>query len=195
MSDTPVRKDVARNRALLLKTADDLFATQGMDVTLKDVARHAGVGVGTVYRHFPTKDALVDALYSDRAEASVIAAQAAADEPDGWTGLVRFLEESMEMQARNSGLRDAMSAATPSSPAIVECRVSIGPLLEQIVTKAQDQGSLRPDVSASDITNVQLALAALMDSTRGAPSEVYRTHLRLVLDGLRAERGGSGSAV
>ncbi|PHP51723.1 TetR/AcrR family transcriptional regulator [Actinomyces ruminis] len=102
---TPTRKDAARNRAKLLASAERLFSAEGLAVTLKDVARDAGVGVGTVYRHFPTKDALVAALFAEQLQQEVERARATAQAGDAWRALVDYLEQTMRLQASNRGLR------------------------------------------------------------------------------------------
>src|SRR5919199_5927994 len=101
MTDVPareLRKDAARNRQRLLDAASELFAARGLDVTLNDIAHYAGVGVGTAYRHFANKDEVIDALFEQRLQGVAALAQQALQEPDAWTGLVTFLEGSLDMQ-------------------------------------------------------------------------------------------------
>jgi AcrR family transcriptional regulator len=191
MSDAltaPTRKDAARNRARLLEAAQDLFCTQ-TDVTLKDVARHAGVGVGTVYRHFPTKEDLLDALSSDRLDDAAEIARKAAADPDGWHGLVQFLDESMQLQAQNGCLRGLLGAGEPFSPSVGRTRETITELVHQVVAKAQEQGTLKPGIDAAHITYLQLALVTVLDATRDTAPEMYRQHLALFLDGMHADNG------
>ncbi|GIH78225.1 TetR/AcrR family transcriptional regulator [Planobispora longispora] len=181
-----IRKDAARNRALLLEAAEDLYATVGLSVTLKDVARHAGVGVGTVYRHFPTKDDLLDALFADRLASATDSARKAAADPDGWRGLVRYLEDSMNMQVGNCGLRGLVVCTAPSSPLAVRSREEIAPLVQQMVAKAHQQGTLRPDFEAADVYYIQIALAAIIEATYHTDPYLYRHHLKLFIEGMRA---------
>src|SRR5437868_10290574 len=94
-----LRADAERNRARLISAARELFAERGLDATLDDVAHHAGVGVGTAYRRFPNKDALIDALFEERIDELAAAARAALGAPTGWDGLVAFLERSLGLQA------------------------------------------------------------------------------------------------
>ncbi|MFD4795284.1 TetR/AcrR family transcriptional regulator [Streptomyces anulatus] len=190
MTDTmspPARKDAARNRALLLETATQMFATQGLDVTLKDVARRAGVGVGTVYRHFPAKDDLLDEVFAGLLARATDSARTAAADPDGWRGLVRYLEDAMLMQRHNSGLRGLAATPAPSCAMAVKSREEITPLVQQMVAKAQKQGTLRPDFDATDVAYIQVALAAIMEATYATSPDLYRHHLKLFIDGMRAE--------
>src|SRR5689334_3613864 len=88
----PLRRDAERNRQAILRAAAEVFTTRGLGASLDDVARHAGVGVGTVYRRFPDKESLAEALFEERFEAMAALAEKALAEPDSWTGLVSFLE-------------------------------------------------------------------------------------------------------
>ncbi|EFC85765.1 TetR/AcrR family transcriptional regulator [Parafrankia sp. EUN1f] len=182
----PTRKDAARNRARLLEAAEQLYATEGLSVTLKDVAHRAGVGVGTVYRHFSTKDDLLDAIFADRLACATDSARAAAADSDGWRGLVRYLEDSMHMQANNCGLRGLVVSSAPSCPLVIKSREEIAPLVQQMVAKAKEQGTLRPDFDATDVTFIQVALAAIIEATWQTSPGLYRRHLRLFIDGMRA---------
>src|SRR5581483_435879 len=93
----PLRKDAERNRQRILRAAADVFTARGFEATLDDVAHHAGVGVGTVYRRFPNKEALAEALFHERLDGLVRLAERALAEPDAWQGLVRFLEQAGEL--------------------------------------------------------------------------------------------------
>ncbi|MFF4966177.1 TetR/AcrR family transcriptional regulator [Streptomyces sp. NPDC001037] len=187
------RKDAARNRARLLESAEQLFATEGLDVTLKDVARHAGVGVGTVYRHFPTKDDLVNALFAENLDREVERARRMAQEPDAWQALVSYLEETMLVQASNCGLRALMCPAGSHNDTVRECKTVIDPYVEQIVSAAHQQGTLRSDCTARDIAFLQVALVGIMDASPESP-DLYRRHLELFLDGVRTQESTTESA-
>src|SRR5215813_10673364 len=108
--ERPLRKDAARNRERILAAAAEVFAERGLHVTLDDIARHAGVGVGTVYRRFADKDALIDALFDERlAQFSRLAEEAlACDSP--FTGFELFLSSALEQQAADRGLRELVFA-------------------------------------------------------------------------------------
>lgn len=181
---TPTRKDAARNRSLLLAAAEDLFRDAGLDVTLKDVARHAGVGVGTVYRHFPTKDNLVAALFAQQLEAEIERARKSVEAGDSWEALVDYLKESMRLQSSNRGLRALMCPAGSVFDSVRECKAVVNPLIDQLVKSAHAQGTLRPDCTSRDIALLQVGLVGIMDATPEDPN-AYRRHLALFLDGVR----------
>ncbi len=108
----PLRRDAARNRQRVLQAASEVFTERGLDVSLDEVARHAGVGVGTVYRRFRTKEDLVEALFVDRIEGVATAAERALQATDPWSGLVSFMEEAAGMLAGDIGLRQMLMFAT-----------------------------------------------------------------------------------
>src|SRR5207248_4027407 len=104
--DRPLRADAERNRQRILDAARELFADRGLGVTLNDIAHHAGVGVGTVYRRFPDKKQLIDGLFEQRLEDLVALMDLAVSDPDPWRGLSGFLEHALELQAADRGLRE-----------------------------------------------------------------------------------------
>src|SRR5215217_6312007 len=109
MSTTqPLRADAERNRERILAAAAELYAERGLDVSLDDIAAAAGVGVGTVYRRFPDKDALIDALFEDKIDRAVELASNALEIEDPWEGLVTFMRGMCRMQAQDRGFRDAL---------------------------------------------------------------------------------------
>lgn len=108
LAERKLRADAARNRQRVLTAAAEVFAKRGLDVSLDEVAHAAGVGVGTVYRRFPNKEALVDALFEDKIENMVVLAREAKAFEDPWEGFVHFIEHALEWQMRNRGLRDVL---------------------------------------------------------------------------------------
>src|SRR5215217_9622277 len=109
MSSTrPLRADAKRNRARILAAAAEVFAERGLDVSLDDIAAHAGVGIGTVYRRFPDKDALIDALFEEKIDRVVALADDALELADPWEGLTTFMRGMCRMQAEDRGFKDAL---------------------------------------------------------------------------------------
>src|SRR5438045_1329294 len=104
--DRPLRADAERNRQRILDAARELFADQGLNVTLNDIAHHAGVGVGTAYRRFANKEEVIDALFEEELQKVAGVANEALAEPDAWSGLVTFLERSLHMQFGDRGLNE-----------------------------------------------------------------------------------------
>lgn len=184
----PLRRDAARNRDRLLVAARELFAERGLDVTLNDVAHHAGVGVGTAYRRFANKEEVVDALFEESLERVAAAARDALAEPDPWLGLVGFLERSLHLQLGDRGLTQVMNDPALGRERVGEARTRIAPLITSLVERARAAGVVRADLEQTDVVLLQVALAAVVEATRGVEPELYRRYLALVLDGIRADR-------
>src|SRR6516225_10472446 len=104
----PLRRDAERNRQRILKAAAEVFNERGLDVSLDEIARHAGVGVGTVYRRFRTKEELIEALFLDRLDSVAAIADEADANPDAWCGLVSFMERMAEIMEGDLGLRQML---------------------------------------------------------------------------------------
>ncbi|TDC26082.1 TetR/AcrR family transcriptional regulator [Kribbella albertanoniae] len=167
-----------------MAAAREVFRDRGIGATLNDVAHHAGVGVGTVYRRFPDKEALVDALFDDMVDTVEAATRAALGEPDPWVGLATALEKTCEVQALDRGLREVMLGTGRGPERQAQMRERVAPLIHELVTRAKDAGVLRADVAPPDFPTIQLMLGAVTDHV-GRP-ELWRRYLALLLDGLRA---------
>jgi AcrR family transcriptional regulator len=180
-----MRADAVRNRDRLLAAAAELFGERGVDVPLDEVARSAGVSIGTLYNHFPNRGALLDAVLPERlAELDVLATAALAD-PDPWRGFTDFLDGMFAMQARDRAINDAISR-TPVGEVDVagECGRA-GGVLDAVVLRARDAGVLRSDFVASDLATLVSAMSKVISMADG-DGAVWRRHLGFVLDGLRA---------
>ena len=187
MTQAGLRKDAALNRERLLAAASELFAEEGLDVTLNDIAHRAGVGVGTAYRRFANKEEVIEALFEQRLEEVVAVAREALDDPDAWHGLVTFLERSLHMQFGDRGLTQIMNYPQLGPARANETRDRIAPLMTALVERAQQQGVVRPDFDQTDLIFIQMALSAVTEGTRALAPDLYRRYLTLFLDGIRAD--------
>lgn len=183
----PQRRDALRNRAALLDAAAQLFAEQGIDVTLDDVARQAGVGVGTAYRNFANKDVLIDDLLVEQMTAMVTLAEKAYEHEDPWLGLRGFLEQALEMQLAFRGLKQLLYARRGGHTRIDQARSGLAPAVDRLVRRAQEAGVLRPDLAGSDLAMLNVMLGTLQDVSREVAPELYRRYLEIALRGLRAD--------
>jgi AcrR family transcriptional regulator len=183
-----LRKDAAINRERLLAAARELFAERGLNVTLNEIAHHAGVGVGTAYRRFSNKEEIIDALFEEGLQDIAAAANDALADPDAWSGLVSFLERSLHMQFGDRGLNEIINNTALGDVRVGEARDRIAPLIHDLVERAQAQGVVRPDLDQSDLIFAQLGLSAIMESSRSIEPELYRRYLAIFLDGIRADR-------
>jgi AcrR family transcriptional regulator len=186
----PLRSDAQRNRERILAAAREVFAERGVEATLDDIAHHAGVGVGTVYRRFADKDELIDALFHERIEEIVALAEEAAAVDDAWAGLVRFFEHGLELHAEDRGLREVAFDGRRGGERTAHARARIAPILTGLLERARADGQVRADVDLSDLPLVQLMLFGLIDATHDLAPDLWRRYLALLLDGLRARPAG-----
>lgn len=171
-----------------MAAAREVFALRGFGASLDEIAEHAGLGVGTVYRRFPNKNALIDALFEQAANRLVVLARAAAQVPDAWDGLVGFLTAVAELQVGDRGLRDLLLSGRVSPERSTIMRDTVKPLIDPLVRRAQEQGDLRADFDGIDVSVLQLMIAAAFEFTRPCAPNGWRRYLTLLVDGLRACR-------
>jgi AcrR family transcriptional regulator len=191
-SERPLRRDAERNRQRILDTAGMLFAERGLGVSLDEIARHAGVGVGTVYRRFPDKEQLIDALFEKRLGEILAAAAASLEMSDPWEALASFLERSMELQAKDRGLKELLLGTSTAHARIEQGRQEIEPIVATILARAQDAGVVRDDIIISDLMLLQHAIGEAADYTRDVAPDVWRRVMAIALDGLRPDRRRPG---
>ena len=182
--DRPLRADARRNREKLLAAAVELFAERGTEGSLEEVAKRAGVGIGTLYRHFPTRDALVEAAYRNE----VAQLRAAADEllaelpPD--QALEAFMRRFVEYGSAKRGMRDALqSIAGGGSELFADTRTQVVEAVDVLLRAGAEAGTLRSDVQAEDVLRAMGAIW-LVAGGDDWDDDALR-ELRLVLDGLR----------
>ncbi len=192
MPDTvrPLRRDAERNRQRILKAASKAFNERGLEVSLDEIARYAGVGVGTVYRRFRTKEELVEALFMDRLDAVAAVADDAFEVADPWSGLVSFMERMAELMAGDLGLRQMLMFATYGRDLVAIARQRNAPLVERLVQRAQAAGQLRADVRPTDIPFIVFMLTEATHLVNAANPDIWRRYLTLILDGMRPVREG-----
>ena len=180
----PMRKDAARNRELLIAAGRDVFAKRGLEASLDDVARQAGVGVGTAYRHFANKFELAEAIMHSAIGDILAAAEAALLVDDAWQGLVGFLEAVLRVQTKDRGLREVMTGVySPSKSDEVHERLS--PPIRAILERAQRAGEVRTDVTVTDLGCVLTMLCEVSDLGGDAVPELWRRYLGVFLAALR----------
>jgi AcrR family transcriptional regulator len=189
-SERPLRRDAERNRQRILEAAGAAFAEDGLSVTLDEIARRAGVGVGTIYRRFPDKEQLIDALFEAHMNAIAEEAEAALQADDAWTGLVRFFERAAAQHACDRGFKEVALSGVHGLERVARARQLMFPLVSELVARAQADGSLRPDVDATDFPLLQLMVGSLSDCTREIDPDQWRRYLGIIVDGLRTRRDG-----
>jgi|SRR5581483_7493498 len=187
-AEKPPRKDAARNRQRILDAAKELFAERGLSVTLHDIAARAGVGVGTIYRHFPDKKPLIDAIFEEHlAELTALFEQALAN-PDPWESIVWVHEQMLENQARNRGLKELLLGTAPQAPDRArQFRAQLHPLAAQLIERGQAAGVVRADCVTQDFGLLQTMVGAVMDAAAEVDPNLWRRYYTITLQGLRPE--------
>jgi AcrR family transcriptional regulator len=184
----PLRRDAQRNRDRILAAAREVFAADGVHATLDDVAAHAGVGVGTVYRRFPNKDALLDELFEERIGEVAALAETALSNPDAWKALIRFLEGLEEVCAVDRALEHLVLHTGRADERMARARERLLAPIAALVERAKADGRLRGDFEASDIRMVHTMLAAVIQETYATSPDLWRRSFRIIVDGLASER-------
>ena len=184
-AERELRADARRNRVAVIEASKRLFADQGLDAQMPDVAKAAKVGVGTVYRHFPTKDHLIAALARDRFERLAEKAREGIANDDPWEGLSEFIRYSAQIQADDRGLCEVMG----SRPEVMDASaraVGLDELADELVKRAQRAGDLRKDLDWQDIPMIACGLGRITRATAGPDAGRWPRLVEIVLDGLRA---------
>lgn len=179
------RADARRNRESVLESARTVFAERGLDAQIDEIARGAGVGVGTVYRHFPTKEDLLEALAQARFEGLADHAREALDSPDGWQGFVDFMTYSARVMAEDRLLSEAMDQR-PETCGRAADGVQLIELVSELVDRAKATGTLREDTAPWDVPGLICGIGRAVRSAPGTPALTWQRHLEIILSGLRA---------
>jgi AcrR family transcriptional regulator len=186
-SDRPLRADARRNRERVLEAARAAFAEEGLDAQMPDIARRAGVGVGTVYRHFPTKDALIDALARAHfTDAIALAEERVAAGGDPWEAFSGLLWDSARRFVEDRGLAEIASNQPEAMRRAAQEHAALHELVDTLVARAHAAGVLREDASGRDVDLIMCGLGrvAMLDEGDGAVR--WDRYLTLMLEGLRA---------
>jgi AcrR family transcriptional regulator len=179
----PLRADARRNRQRIIEAAAKQIAARGLDVQMEDIARAAGVGVGTIYRNFPTKQALVDALWEEKRSRVIAVAQRAAANPQPWEAVQQLFREGTDLQIEDLGWCEALGAQQPGGMTSRDAPPELLEATEVVIDRARDAGVLREDFSFDDVGNVFCAMSMVI-ANGGRPARDGL--LRVILDGLRA---------
>ena len=188
LEDRPLRADARRNRERVLAAATSVFADQGADASVAEIARRAGVGAGTLFRHFPNKhDLLLASLEAGFDEVAAAIDRAEACE-DSWDGLVHVLTACAEIQARDRAFLESVGPELFQEPSLQRRNNERVAALAGVVERAQADGLVRDDLRAEDIPFLLCAVGGATGKcgSGGAP-DLWRRYLGLVLDGLRPE--------
>ncbi|WP_410567242.1 TetR/AcrR family transcriptional regulator [Amycolatopsis sp. cmx-4-61] len=188
MTTMPLRKDAARNRDRIVAIARTLV-DEGTPLQLNDVARRAGLGVGTVYRHFPTAETLLEAVATPCLEALTAHGKQALTDPDPWRALETFLYRTVEAQVTDASLSPVTVAPTDALPRTTELKEELQSLGLTLLDRAHEAGLVRREVSAADLTSLMCGIAYAAQVHSRDPGDLVATahrYLTTLLEGLNA---------
>jgi AcrR family transcriptional regulator len=180
-----LRADARRNHEAVIAAAKKLFADQGLDAQMPDVANAAKVGVGTVYRHFPTKDDLIAALAAERFERLAEKARDGLEAENAWEGLCDFIRFAAQIQADDRGLCEVMGSR-PDVMNASALAVGLDELCDELVKRAQRSGELRKDLEWEDIPMIACGLGRITPAEMGPATGRWPRLVEIIIDGLRA---------
>jgi AcrR family transcriptional regulator len=183
---TPLRADAARNRRAIIDAASELYGQRGLDTPFDEIARHAGVGNATLYRHFPTRCDLLAAVFTDTLARVVTAARDALTIADAWNGFATHFRFLFNLQATNRGIADLLTTAVDGVPEIERLRKRAHRDFVQLAQRAQSVGALRADVTPEDVAMLLMANAGLIHRTADIAVAASTRFADLTLDGLRS---------
>jgi AcrR family transcriptional regulator len=187
----PLRRDARENRERILVAAQAVFADAGLKAGVDQIAARAGVGPGTLYRHFSSKDELISAVFEQRLDEVARFAEEALAADDPWEGFSRLIERLIALQHADRGFKDVMAERLGDERRAAAARARIGPGIERLLRRAQDAGRLRPDVVYEDVSMLIWATGEIVSITRDAAPGVWRRYVGLMLDALRVPAEGT----
>lgn len=180
----PLRADAERNRQRVLEVAQEVFAEEGLAVPIDEIARRAGLGVGTLYRHFPTKEALFEAIVVGRTERLVESARAGATARDAGAAFFGFLAQMVDEGAAKKDFLTALAGAGANLERIAAVKQRMKRAVAVLLQRAQEAGAVRGDVSAPDVLTLVMGAVGSADRHGAGPAERKRL-LAVIFDGLR----------
>ncbi len=184
-STHPLRSDAARNRESLLRAAAEEFAERGLDASVADIAHRAGVGKGTVFRHFATKEDLIAAIVLDRVNALNAVGERLLEAADPGAALLEFLTVAAQQQQQRD--LSFLQEADGLSAAVVQARSRMFQTIHALADRARERGAVRADITGSDIILLMCAPGHVTSYVPDAPPGLWRRYLALIFDGLRPD--------
>lgn len=186
-SSRALRADALRNRDTIIQAARTAFAEQGVDVPLEEIARRAGVGIGTLYRRFPTRERLVAAAFEPKVRAYAAAVDEAVAHADAWEGFSGFVLAVCAMQAADAGFAGLSCFSAPPNSELERQLAAATDRLGELVERAKADGALRSDFAMEDLMLLLMANAGVVDATKGSAPRSWERFAAYMLDAFRAQ--------
>jgi AcrR family transcriptional regulator len=184
IENRPLRADARRNRAAIMKAARKVFSERGQDAQMDDIARRAKVGVGTVYRHFPTKEALLEELVRESFRELAAMWLEAIERPDPWETFVELMWRSADLHAGDRAFTEVIAEAKMAVAEQAASETGLNEALMHVVRRCQEAGTMRADLEVADMQALFCGLGAVMARDPG-DGRMWRRYLTLMIDGLR----------
>jgi len=182
-----LRVDAERNRARIVDAARQMFAAHGLAVPMADIARHARVGVGTLYRRFPTRDDLIAATFAAKMTAYADAVERALADPDPWQGLTTYLRQICQMQADDQGFTDVLTMTFPTAKPFQVERDRAHRGLVELIARAKAAGKVRDDFTPEDVVILLMANAGVVNATASSAPTAWLRFATLMISSYRAD--------
>jgi AcrR family transcriptional regulator len=183
-----LRADAARNRERIIQAAAAVFAERGLEASTAEIAHRAGVGEATLFRRFPTKDDLIDAIIETRMEEMATLVDAAADDPDPAVALERLMQDLVKQFSRDRGFFEAAGDRCMNDPKFAASRQRGLDAVGRVLKRAQEAGAVRRDLSPSDISFLAgSAMYAMEVAKPGLREDLWKRYLRVILDGMKPQ--------
>jgi AcrR family transcriptional regulator len=179
-----LRRDAEHNRQRILDVARAMIIDRGLNISHDQIASQAGLGVGTVYRRFPTLGELFDELFHEQVELIVKTAEAALEIEDPWEGICEFMQRYFEQQAADRGLREYLLGHRGGTELARRARKRVLPVVTELVARAHAAGRLHPDIDAGDFAVIPLLINPVVSVSKGATPDLWRRWLAVVLEGI-----------
>jgi AcrR family transcriptional regulator len=184
----PRRRDAIERHDRLISAAQREFAARGVNASLEGIARDADVAIGTLYRHFPTRQDLLLAAFQPRLHEFSEGTMKVLEMEDPWEAFVSYLENLCRVQAGDRGFNDFLSRRFPGNADTERIHDQMCEQIESVLARAQESGQVRPDLAVADIVNLIWSNGRMMDATSATAPNEWRRHLYLMLDAYRAGR-------
>ena len=189
-----LRADAVRNRQAIVEAAREVFAEQGLDASLDEIAKRAGTGNATLYRRFPTRADLVAAVFAERMAAHVEAVETALADDDPWNGFASYVRTVTAMQASDLGIADLVTMDLSSAPEIEQLRARAYDGVVRLIRRAHEASVLRADFTDQDVVLLLMANAGLVERAHSITAEASARLIHVLLDGFRAQAATDGPA-
>lgn len=189
-----LRADAARNRAAIVEAARQVYAEQGLDAPLDEIAHRAGTGNATLYRRFPTREDLVSAVFAERMAEHLAAVEVGLADPDPWNGFASYMRTVTAMQSRDRGIADLVTMDVSTASDIERLRSQAFDGLVRLAERARAAGVLRADFTTEDVVVVLMANAGLVERAHGVTAQASARLVHVLLDGFRSTAATDGPA-